>query len=105
MRRILVWLGVMALAGCAATDPLRRADLWQPEGANERNIRAELAAPADALRGRGDMSESDGLLAAAAVRRLRQDRVRPLPDSLLGDLKLQGSAAPATAAPAAAPEE
>ncbi len=64
----------IALGGCAATDPLLRPDLWQPNGANEANIAAEVANPADLVHGRDGGERHRRQLAAAAVERLRADR-------------------------------
>ena len=86
----------LALGGCASTDPLVRQDLWRPNGANEANIAAQLANPADLVRGREGAETADGQLAAAAVLRLRADKVKKLPDSAITSLQIQqapGSAA------------
>jgi type IV pilus biogenesis protein CpaD/CtpE len=88
--RRLVLAGLLcACAGCAATDPLTDPLAWRPSGANEANLQAELADPADAFRGR-QAAGGDGQSAAEAVRRLRADRVKALPDSGLSDLRVQG---------------
>jgi type IV pilus biogenesis protein CpaD/CtpE len=42
----------LLLAGCAQTDPFTREGVWKPSGANEANIAAQLANPADLARGR-----------------------------------------------------
>ena len=47
-----------ALAGCSATDPYEKAGIWRPSGVNEANIAAQVANPADLVRGRGDTSGS-----------------------------------------------
>lgn len=97
MRRMAVLL-LGGLAGCAATDPLLNQEAWRPSGANEANILAQLANPADAFHGREPMGGSDGQAAAVAVLRVRIDRVKALPDSSLTDLKVQGSGSAAAAA-------
>ena len=43
-----------ALAGCSATDPYEKAGIWRPSGVNEANIAAQVANPADLVRGRGE---------------------------------------------------
>jgi len=96
---------LVALAGCDLTDPYIRAGNWRPNGANDANLRAMVAVPAD-LAVATPASPADGNLAAAAVARLRTETVRPLPDSGLAQITpISGGssaapAAPATAAPA-----
>ncbi len=94
MRRIVISAAagtlVAALAGCAATDPLLNQNDWRPVGANETNIAAEVANPADLSHGR-EATGSDGELASQAVLRLRAGHVKPLPDSALTDLKVQAA--------------
>jgi hypothetical protein len=66
------------LSACNTLEPYTRAYSWHPTGANEANLGAMAADPSDLVRGRGT-SPSDGLAGAAAVDRLRQDHVKPLP--------------------------
>jgi len=97
---------LVALTGCNLTDPYIRAGNWRPNGANDANLRAMVAVPAD-LAVATPASPADGKLAASAVARLRTETVRPLPDSGLAEITpISGGssaapAAPATAAPAA----
>ncbi len=85
-------IGLIAiLGGCAATDPLLSDDNWQPNGANEMNIVAQVADPADLVRGREPTDGVDGQLAAAAILRLRTGTVKLLPDSSISDLQVQKS--------------
>lgn len=103
MSRIIVVLALpllLAGAGCSVTDPLVREGLWHPTGANEANLRLMVAAPSDLVQGVA-ATGADGHGAARAVQRLRQDRVRPLPDTAISKL-VPISVAPA--APAAAGE-
>ncbi|MGI4941903.1 MAG: CpaD family pilus assembly lipoprotein [Janthinobacterium lividum] len=95
MNRTMVLLGVLAIASCTSTDPLTRDGLWQPSGANEANLAAMVADPADLVRGK-EAEGSDGQRAAAAVARLRLDRVKPLPDSGIAQFTTTGTGAPAT---------
>jgi type IV pilus biogenesis protein CpaD/CtpE len=98
MTRVLLLVGLVgALQGCAATDPLLNANDWQPTGANAMNIAAEVANPADLVRGREAVGGSDGEMAANAVLRLRTGHVKKLPDSAVTDLQVQ--TAPASAGP------
>jgi hypothetical protein len=69
---------LVALAGCNQIDPYTRPGNWRPNGANEANLRAMVAVPAD-LAAATPAGPADGHRAAAAVARLRNDTVRPLP--------------------------
>jgi hypothetical protein len=74
--KVLVLPGVLMLvAGC---DPLTKPYTWQPSGSNQANLEAEVADKQDLLIGQPD-GGADGMLAAAAVDRLRRDRTRALP--------------------------
>ncbi len=67
------------LAACSpATDPLYRDGLWEPSHVNRANLTLMVANPADLARGTGTTG-SDGQTAAAAVDRLRNDKVKKLP--------------------------
>jgi type IV pilus biogenesis protein CpaD/CtpE len=97
MTRITVAIGLAALLqGCAATDPLLNQSDWQPTGANEMNIAAQVANPADLVHGREATGGSDGDLAAAAILRLRTGHVKKLPDSAITDLQVQSAPASAS---------
>jgi type IV pilus biogenesis protein CpaD/CtpE len=54
------------------------------------NIELQVAHPSDLLAGRGT-TDSDGETAAAAVERMRKDKVRALPDSSLVPIGGSGS--------------
>jgi type IV pilus biogenesis protein CpaD/CtpE len=73
-------LSAASLAGCAFMDPFERPGMWRPNGANDVNLELQAARPADLLQGRGT-TDSDGQTAAAAVDRLRHDRVKELPQT------------------------
>jgi hypothetical protein len=80
IQRLSLAAGLVALlSGCNALEPYDRADTWHPTGANEANLAAMAVNPADLAHGRGTTA-SDGTTAAAAIDRLRHDRVKPLPD-------------------------
>ena len=87
--------GLLAVGGCAYTDPLLRAGLWGPNGANEANLRTMVAVPADLVSGEPG-SGGSGQQAAAALDRQRHDRARPLPDSALAKV---GAASASSTAP------
>lgn len=81
------------LGGCAATDPLLNENNWHPTGANQANIAAEAVNPVDLSHGRQPVGGTDGELAAAAILRLRTGHVKPLPDSGISELHVQGAPA------------
>ncbi len=82
LRRALCCIAVLALVGCDVTDPYLRNGVWRPNNANEANLRAMVASPADLARGVSG-ARGDGQQAAAALDRLRNDKVRVLPDSAI----------------------
>lgn len=82
---LLLRIGLVALAagtpgGCAIFDPFERPGMWRPNGANDVNLELQVVRPSDLVQGRGT-TDSDGLTAAAAVDRLRHDRVKELPQT------------------------
>ena len=79
-RRTLICLALLGLAGCAAMDPYQRQGDWRPNNANDDNLRVMVVSPSDLVRGVGSQG-GDGQQAAAALDRLRNDKVRRLPDS------------------------
>ncbi len=104
-RRIAL-ITLLSLAGCDLSDPYLRPGVWWPNGANEANLRAMVAVPSD-LAFAEPAARADGGLAAAALNRLRQDRVRPLLDSGVAQLvpvsSGQAAQQPAPAPSAASP--
>lgn len=71
---------VLLVAGCAGlVDPLDRPGTWRQTGANDANLRAMIADPADLERGQGD-PRGRSRQAAGAIERLEDDEVKPLPD-------------------------
>lgn len=76
--RIAALALILGLAGCDATDPYLRADVWHPAGINDMNLEIQIANAADLRKGRA--SETiDGETAGAPVERLRRDKPRSLP--------------------------
>lgn len=67
-------------SGCNAINPQTRVGLWQPVGANEKNIQAMLQNPADYSRGHGE-NHSTGSVAAIAAHRYAQDKIPDLPST------------------------
>ncbi len=82
LTRQLLCIAVVALAGCDVTDPYRREGVWRPDDANEVNLRAMVVSPSDLVRGVSSPG-GDGQQAAAALDRMRNDKLRPLPDSAI----------------------
>ncbi len=83
--------GTATLAGCGQDyDPLTREGLWQPNHANHSNLALMVANPADLVRGTGTTA-ADGQLAAAAVDRLRTDKVKKLPASDIANIGASAS--------------
>ena len=92
-RPCLALAGLLALSACGPDfDPLSREGLFQPTHVNHANLVAQVANPADLVRGTGSVT-ADGQLAAAAVDRLRTDRVKKLPASDLAAVSANSSGA------------
>ncbi len=67
-----------SLAACQDTDPLTRQNGdWRPAGVNQDNLAAQVANPADLTRGVAD-DGSDSAQAAAAIDRLKADKVKTI---------------------------
>lgn len=81
-RAAALLLPILTLAGCAV-DPYTRDGVWRPSAVNDTNLRAMVADPRDLQQGVGEPG-ANGALAAAAVQRLLEDRVRPLPSTNIG---------------------
>ena len=71
---------VVAVGGCAETDPYTTGGSWQPTGVTDRNLAVMVQNKGDLLRGRGERG-SDGSLAAAAVTALYDGKAKPLPST------------------------
>ncbi len=101
MSRSTALLLLLILTGCAQVEPYQRTGAWRPNDANEANLRAQVTMPSDWARA-APSARADGGQAAAAVARLRNDRVRPLLDSGVAQISpvSGGAAAPPQAAPA-----
>ena len=84
------------VSGCDALEPFERPHTWHPTGANQANLAAMVADPIDLTRGQGT-GGSVGIKAAAAIDRLRRDRVKQLPEGS----SLSSTAAGASATPTA----
>ena len=84
------------LAGCDVTEPYQRPGMWTPTGSNAANLAAMVQNPGDLVQGRA-AGDSDGVVAAAAVERLRDGRVKPLPNSDGGTAPAASAASPGAA--------
>jgi type IV pilus biogenesis protein CpaD/CtpE len=82
---------LLATASCGADyDPLTREGLWEPGHSNHNNLALQAANPGDLVRGSGTTG-GDGQLAAAAVDRLRNDKVKKLPASDISQVTTSNS--------------
>ena len=77
---------ILAVGGCDATDPLLRDGLWNPNHSSRVNLTISAAYPADLVRGSGSVT-TDGTVAAAAVDRLHNDKVKKLPEAGLSEIE------------------
>lgn len=85
---------LLAAGGCSnfnwdQYDPLYRDGVWQPTHVNRADLTMMAANPADLVHGKG-ATGADGVVAAAAVDRLHQNKVKRLPDAGLAEVKVQG---------------
>lgn len=80
LRPLMLVASLLATPACEALDPFHRESAWRPGGTNEDNLAAMLDEPRDRIRGTAP-ANAQGQRAAAAIERLRTDRVRALPDS------------------------
>jgi type IV pilus biogenesis protein CpaD/CtpE len=76
---------ILAVAGCEATDPYHREGVWRPNDANEANLRSMVAVPSDLVLGASSL-DGDGQQAAKALDRVRNDKMRALPDSAVAKI-------------------
>jgi len=80
---------VATLAGCDQYDPLYREGLWRPNHSNRTDTVVQAAYPADLVHGTGSRT-TDGVLAADAIQRLHDDKVKKLPTAGLSDVNVKG---------------
>ena len=92
IQRVLAALAaasLMGVAGCDTYDPQLRAGVWHPLHTNRANLTMMAANPADLVRGTGTRS-TDGVLAAAAVQRLHDNKVKKLPEAGISEIRTTG---------------
>jgi len=70
-------VGLLGLTGCDQIDPLKRPYMWHATGANEQNIAAMAANPADLVHGR-DSPQRRVVVESDGVTRLWTGRQLPL---------------------------
>nr|WP_294517573.1 hypothetical protein [uncultured Rhodopila sp.] len=88
MRTKLLILVALSLAACQnIADPSYSSGTWKPAHVNEANLQAMIANPADLDHGHGD-GRTSAVLAAAAIDRLRTDKVKPLATTGLADIRM-----------------
>jgi type IV pilus biogenesis protein CpaD/CtpE len=78
---------LLVLTGCTQNEPYERPGMWRPIEANDTNLRAMIADPADLDMGRA-ATTSRGDAAAAAVSRLRAGLDKPLPASSISKVQV-----------------
>lgn len=78
VRRALAIALLLLAAGCSLdSNPLYQPGTWHPTGANDVNLRAMVADPAD-LAGRRTTGITPAPLAVGAIARMNTDKVKPL---------------------------
>jgi hypothetical protein len=85
----VIAMTTLGLAGCDQYDPLYREGLWHPTHSNRADLTLMAANPADLVRGTG-VRGSDGVLDAAAIQRLHDNKVKKLPQAGLSDITVKG---------------
>ena len=68
---------LLLLLPCGCGDPMDHAGTWQARDINTANLAVSVSNKADLVRGQPE-DGADGQLAAAAIDRLRADKVKPL---------------------------
>jgi hypothetical protein len=81
---------MLALLGGCAFNPYEVPGTWRPLGANDANLQSMVVRPGDLQGGTADRG-ADGQRAGDAVDRLRNDKVKPLPDSGVARISVTSS--------------
>jgi hypothetical protein len=91
MRRAWLLLALLP-AGCGplGSDPLTETGTWHPTEANETNLRAMVANPADLSGGRPE-GAAPGALPVGAIDRMQTDKLKPLSTMDASSGSAQGS--------------
>jgi hypothetical protein len=80
---------LLGLSACNQYDPLLRDGLWHPMHVNRPDLTMMAANPADLVHGTGSRT-TDGTLAAAAIQRLHDNKVKKLPQAGTSDVTATG---------------
>jgi hypothetical protein len=79
---------LLALGACTQDDPVLRDGVYRPQHVNRADLTMMAANPSDLVHGTGSRT-TDGQLAAAAIQRLHDGKVKKLPEAGLADVKVQ----------------
>jgi hypothetical protein len=79
---------LLALGACTQDDPLLRDGVFHPQHVNRANLTMMAANPSDLVHGTGSRT-TDGQVAAAAVQRLHDGKVKKLPDAGISQITVQ----------------
>jgi len=90
IKKPLILVCLLGVAGCRQLDPVTQQGHWTFTGANDANLRAQIANVGDLTHGQSSLY-SDGQEATIAIERWRGDRVKSLQQSGISDLKTSGS--------------
>ena len=93
VRAVFATLGLLCLAGCDQTDPLKRDYVWHPTDVNRTNIAAMAVNPRDLIHGHGTDNRSS-ILDTLAIGHITSGKPVALPDaSSTGGSNASGGAA------------
>jgi hypothetical protein len=81
-------VALLALSACNQDDPLLRDGVYRPQHTNRADLTMMAANPSDLVHGSG-VRTTDGQLAAAAIQRLHDNKVKKLPDAGISDISVK----------------
>jgi hypothetical protein len=79
---------LLALGACAQNDPVLRDGVFRPQHVNRADLTMMAANPSDLVHGTGSRT-TDGQVAAAAIQRLHDGKVKRLPDAGISQITVQ----------------